>query len=435
MDLPANVPPVIRDAARAVRSHLDEYAASGRDKASDAVESTREPAGNRTRDASQNSSQDSSHQAGHDFDRERLVLVACSGGPDSTALALAAAHAQRSGLIPGWQVGAVIVDHGLQDDSASVAARTAGRLSELGLAPVDVVRVQVDERSGEGPEAAARQARYAALEQVSDARGADVAPPRQSSNQTPNQTPGGVSERAPDEVPVLLGHTLDDQAETVLLGLARGSGARSLAGMAPARGRYLRPLLTFRRDDLRQALDECDVAYFDDPHNEQRRFLRARVRHDLMPTLTGVLGDQAVVSLARTAELLRADADALDASASQLLSTATVPLESLDLAESSTDDESGTTRPVPDVLAAYDVKVMADAPAAVLGRAVRQACVAVGVPAGSLTADHVRAVCARITDWRGQGAVQLPALFQAARRSGTLMLERSAHQPEPTPER
>ncbi len=158
-----------------------------------------------------------------------LVLVACSGGPDSLALACIAAHfARRSDV----RVGAVVVDHGLQADSAEVAASTAETLTNLGLHPVLTERVQVPQGSM-GPEMAARTARYGAFERAVQHTGARA---------------------------VLLGHTLDDQAETVLLGLGRGSGTRSLAGMPPVRIEngvtYLRPFLALRRADM---LNICEA--------------------------------------------------------------------------------------------------------------------------------------------------------------------------------
>jgi len=145
-----------------------------------------------------------------------LVLVACSGGADSLALAAAAAFvAPRLGL----RAGGVTVDHGLQPGSAERAGEVTALLSALGLDPAQSRAVTVP-ASAAGPEAAARQARYAALDEAAHEH---------------------------DAVAVLLGHTLDDQAETVLLGLARGSGGRSLAGMPARRGQYRRPLLALRR--------------------------------------------------------------------------------------------------------------------------------------------------------------------------------------------
>ncbi len=214
------------------------------------------------------------------------VLVACSGGPDSLALAAVAAYFARRGHVDGHpvSVGAVVVDHQLQPGSAGVAATTARVLRELGLAPVAVRAVEVA-ATGMGPEAAARDARHEALEAVADETGTAV---------------------------ILLGHTLDDQAEQVLLGLARGSGTRSLAGMRPARGRLLRPFLGLRRD---QTLEICAVEGLDpwhDPSNADPAFARSRTRVEVLPLLEEKLGPGVAESLARTAAILQLDADFLE---------------------------------------------------------------------------------------------------------------------------
>ena len=221
-----------------------------------------------------------------------LILVACSGGPDSLALAAALAFdvsaSHREGM--GLRAGAVIVDHGLQEVSAEVAARTAKVLTELGLAPVEIVKVAVG--SAGGPEAAARDARYSALAATAQKLGARF---------------------------VLLGHTLNDQAETVLLGLARGSGARSLSGMAEqtevaeASGMsYLRPLLSISRATTVAFCQDSGLEPWHDPHNQDAKFSRVRVRNRVMPVLEDELGPNVAEALARTANLLRADADFLD---------------------------------------------------------------------------------------------------------------------------
>lgn len=214
------------------------------------------------------------------------VLVACSGGPDSLALAAVAAYFGRRGHVDGRPVtvGAVIVDHQLQPGSASVAAATARTLEELGLAPVQTRTVEVA-ATGMGPEAAAREARHAALEAAADEAGAGV---------------------------ILLGHTLDDQAEQVLLGLARGSGTRSLAGMRPSRGRLLRPFLGLRREDT---LEICRVEGLDpwhDPSNTDPAYARSRTRVEVLPLLEEKLGPGVAESLARTAAILQLDADYLE---------------------------------------------------------------------------------------------------------------------------
>jgi tRNA(Ile)-lysidine synthase len=211
------------------------------------------------------------------------VLVACSGGADSLALA-AATLAVRG---PDGSRAAV-VDHGLQDGSAERALATVGVLDGMGMrADVHPVRVDGDG----GLEAAARRARYAALRAA----------------------------RPHPDSPVLLGHTLDDQAETVLLGLGRGSGPRSLAGMRTWDAPWLRPLLGVRRAVTRAACAELGLPVWDDPHNADARFTRVRLRHEVLPLLEDVLAGGVAAALARTAAQLREDVDALDAVAAGLL--------------------------------------------------------------------------------------------------------------------
>jgi tRNA(Ile)-lysidine synthase len=288
-----------------------------------------------------------------------LVLAAVSGGPDSMALAAAvAAEAPRAGV----RGGAVTVDHGLQDGSAERAAIVASACKELGLDPVEIETVNVDGRGG--PEAAARTARYAALEAAADRLGA---------------------------VAIGVAHTLDDQAETVLLGLARGSGARSLAGMPSRRGRLIRPLLGLRRDTTVRACRALGLSTWDDPHNADPAFMRSRVRTSVLPVLDDVLGPGVPEALARTAAQLRADADALDAWAAS-------------------------------VSDATDVTALADLPAAVRTRVLRRAAIDAGVAAGSLTAGHVDAIDALVADWHGQGAVSLPGGVEAHRACGRLWI-------------
>ncbi len=305
-----------------------------------------------------------------DLPTDALVLVACSGGADSLALAAGAAFvADRSARTGApWRAQAVVVDHGLQDGSARVADEAAQACRGLGL-PAVVVRVEV--RGAD--EAAARTARYAALERAADDAGAAA---------------------------VLLGHTLDDQAETVLLGLARGSGARSLAGMPPTRGRFRRPLLGLRRADTLAACAALDLAPWHDPTNDGTHpdaALRSRVRSDVLPVLERVLGPGVAQALARTADQLRDDADLLDALADELLQAATM------------DD-------------GLDVDVLAAAPDALRTRAIRAAAVAAGSPAGALQRVHVRAVDALVTQWHGQGPVALPGGVAAHRSCGRLAL-------------
>jgi tRNA(Ile)-lysidine synthase len=304
-----------------------------------------------------------------EFQPGDAVLVACSGGADSLGLAAATAfEAPRAGL----SAGAVTVDHGLQAGSGARAEAVAGVLRELGLAPVEVAGVRVG--TAGGPEAAARTARYAALDEAATRLGAQA---------------------------VLLGHTRDDQAETVLLGLARGSGARSLAGMAAASGRYRRPLLDLDRATLRAACGAAGLRPWDDPHNEDLGFARVRVRREALPALERALGPGVAAALARTARLLREDADALDAWAAQALSA----------------------RPDPDV-GDLDCAALGELPAAVRRRVLRAAAVAAGSPAGELFAVHLEALDDLVVRWRGQQRVDLPGRITATRRCGRLHLAR-----------
>jgi tRNA(Ile)-lysidine synthase len=298
---------------------------------------------------------------------DRPVLVACSGGADSLALAAALAfEAPRAGV----PAGAVTVDHGLQPGSADRAARTAALLGNLGLDPVSVVRVDVGARGG--PEAAARTARYAAL----------------------------AAAAAPDGARVALGHTLDDQAETVLLGLGRGSGPRSVAGMVEQRedggAHWWRPLLGLRRETTRAACAAQELPVWDDPWNDDPAYTRVRLRTEVLPLLEEVLGGGVAPALARTAAQLREDLDTLDdlaaAEADRLLADGTLPAAEL-----------------------------AALPAALRRRVLRAWLRAAGVP--DLQAVHLAAVDALITRWRGQGRVDLPGGAGAVRASGRLLVQ------------
>ena len=220
-----------------------------------------------------------------DVVRAAPLLVACSGGPDSTAL-LAAARA----VAPG-RVHVAVVDHGLQDGSAERAATVVAGLVEEGV-PAAVHAVDVTGPGG--IEAAARRARYAALR---------------------------TARPHPDSA-VLLGHTLDDQAETVLLGLSRGSGARSLSGMATWDPPWLRPLLGLRRPDTLAACRAQGLPVWDDPHNVDARFTRVRLRTEVLPLLEDVLAGGVAEALVRTAAQLRDDDEALDAAATEVLGRA-----------------------------------------------------------------------------------------------------------------
>lgn len=287
-----------------------------------------------------------------------LVLAACSGGADSLALAAALAFvAPRIGL----RAGGVTVDHGLQDGSAARAEAVVVKMRGFGLDPVLSVAVKVGTEGG--LEAAAREARYAALTSTA---------------------------QATDAAAVLLGHTLDDQAETVLLGLARGSGPRSLAGMPASRGVFRRPLLGIRR-----AVTEAAAASLDpwqDPHNTDRGFARARVRHEALPALEAALGPGVAEALARTAAQLRADADFFDGIFA----------------------ERDRANP------ALDIDAVEKLPEAIRTRVLRACAVAAGCPPGALTAEHVHKVDELVVKWHGQRWIDLPGGIRAWREGGVL---------------
>ncbi|MGV0815693.1 tRNA lysidine(34) synthetase TilS [Mycolicibacterium boenickei] len=287
--------------------------------------------------------------------------VALSGGPDSLALTAVAATLRPTT--------ALIVDHRLQPGSDAVAETARQQADKLGCAAAQVISVEVG--GAGGPEAAARRARYAALDAAR----------------------GGA--------PVLLGHTLDDQAETVLLGLGRGSGARSIAGMRPHDPPWHRPLLGVRRTLTHAVCDELGLAPWQDPHNSERRFTRVRLRHEVLPLLEDVLGGGVAEALARTATALREDTDTLDVLAGEALAAAV------------TDD------------AGLVIDRLADLPGALRRRVIRAWLLDGG--ACDLTDIQIRAVDRLVTDWRGQGGVAVGSglrkqrLF-AARRGGALRL-------------
>jgi tRNA(Ile)-lysidine synthase len=298
-----------------------------------------------------------------------LVLVGLSGGADSLALAAGAAF---EGPRAGIRVGAVIVDHGLQDASAQTADRAREQAVALGLEPVVVTRVDVAAAAEHGgPENAAREARHAAFADALSATGATS---------------------------ILLAHTLDDQAETVLLGLARGSGAASLQGMAQASGSALRPLLGIRRETTRQACLDAGLAPWDDPHNLDRSYARVRVRHDVLPVLERELGPGVAQALARSAEQLREDAEAFDEMIEEVVEDICEPAE------------AGI---------AVSVHALQANPIALRNRIIRF--VVAGEFGVSLERVHVLAVARLITDWHGQKPLDLPGGIRVSRAGGHIV--------------
>jgi tRNA(Ile)-lysidine synthase len=317
--------------------------------------------------------------------RSAPAVVACSGGADSLALAAAVAEVRRDGP----PVLAAVVDHGLQEGSAAVARATAEALDALGIAaavhPVSV-------HGAGGPEAAARRARYTAL----------------------------AAARPHPDSPVLLGHTLDDQAETVLLGLGRGSGPRSIAGMRPWDAPWCRPLLGVRRATTRAACTAQDLPVWDDPHNDDARYTRVRLRREVLPLLEDVLAGGVAAALARTAEQLRDDGDALDALAAAVLDAArTGPGRAAAREPDPSRDPASTPDPTR-VAATLDPGLVAAAPPAVRRRALRAWLGECGVT--GLTAVHLHAAEGVLTDGSGVASVALPGGLELIGAHGRLVL-------------
>jgi tRNA(Ile)-lysidine synthase len=257
------------------------------------------------------------------------------------------------------------------------------------------VRVTVPPAAG-GPEAAARSARYTALEQEARQTGAAA---------------------------VLLGHTRDDQAETVLLGLARGSGARALAGMPARRGRFRRPMLGLARATLREACLAQRLEPWDDPHNRDPSYARVRVRHQALPALEEALGPGIAEALARSAAQLAADCEALDDIARAEEGRIQGPGAAGDMTGDTTGDTTGG------ILAALDIEGLAGLAPAIRTRVLRQAALRAGCPGGSLTATHVAALDALVTGWHGQRGTDLPGAVQVQRRYGRLLFSVSPASP------
>jgi tRNA(Ile)-lysidine synthase len=294
---------------------------------------------------------------------DAAVLVACSGGPDSLALLSATVF---EGHKLGYRVIGVTVDHGLQEESAAHAERVVEQMAALGADETAGARVEVHGGAGRGPEAAAREARYAVLDQMVQHFGA---------------------------VGVLLGHTLDDQAETVLLGLTRGAGGRSLAGMRRRFGHYRRPLLDVTRTDTVTACQVEGIGYWNDPQNIDPAYARVRVRRKVLPMIEDELGPGVAGTLARTADQLRADMELLD----QFASSAYDDLR----------DRAG-----------LEVKALADLAPATRTRVLRLAALDAGATDSELFHVHVVALGQLVASHRGGAEVQLPGHVTAYLSSG-----------------
>jgi tRNA(Ile)-lysidine synthase len=308
-----------------------------------------------------------------EFDAGDYVLVGCSGGADSLALVWTT-------LVVGkrleLKVGAIIVDHQLIPESNDVALNAKKQCEELGIQEVIIKKVNV-EHNHEGLEAAARIARYEAFENVLHETNAQA---------------------------ILLAHTQDDQAETVLMRLTRGSGAKSLSGMAQVSGKYLRPFLHLRKKLVHDSLDLIGLNAWQDPANTDHQFLRVKVRQVLMPKIVEVLGESAISSLDKTSQLLRLDNQALEELAQQFFkSQKDVKTNGLEISE------------------------LEKLPEAIRTRVLRIFAIASGVHPGPFSFEHIEAIDALVKNWHGQGNVDLPGFIQATRVNGSLRFVASKH--------
>ncbi len=289
------------------------------------------------------------------------IAVGLSGGGDSVALLKAAVHVGNEKL---FAVTAIIIDHQLQVGSGAVAEQAAQIAKDLGTSKVEIVKVQVATGSGSGGlEAAARNARRDVFENYASVNNVKA---------------------------VLLGHTLEDQAETVLLGLARGSGARSLSGMRAIDGIYRRPFLNLTRELVRSTV--TDLATYEDPHNSDPSFTRVRVRQTLLPVLEKELGPGVAQALGRTADMLRDDADALDMDAAMIFAAGEPTINELEKLSK-----------------------------AVRTRVLRHLAIRAGVLVNDLSREHILNIDNLITNWHGQGSLNLPGQVNVKRESGKLI--------------
>ncbi|MGH2739246.1 MAG: tRNA lysidine(34) synthetase TilS [Actinomycetota bacterium] len=313
----------------------------------------------------------------------RRVLVACSGGPDSVCLLHSLVRLRRLFRI---RLEVFHFDHRLREGSTRDAAYVRRLATRLEL-PV-VVHEAIDRpRRGQSIEAWARMARYAALCQAAIDREADMA---------------------------ALGHTLDDQAETVLLGLVRGGGLDAAAGMAPVTAlpplgvRGVRPLLGVTRVEVETFNRSLGVRARRDPMNRDPAFLRNRIRLEVLPVLEGRLDRGVKATLARTAENVRADAEFLDALASEASSrVATMSGEEIRL----------------------DARTLASLPTPIALRVVHETLRLAGAMGGEWPADvetpHIRAVL-DLAGGRPGRRVDLPGLVANRTRDGVHVAPKSS---------
>lgn len=280
----------------------------------------------------------------------KKLLLAVSGGADSLALAAATVFEAKKLKI---DLVAAVIDHGLQKNSSDTAREAMQRLVAIGVSEVVIEKVSV-KQTGEGLEAAARAARYKALERIRKNSRADW---------------------------ILLGHNLDDQAETVLLGLARGSGLKSISGMPllDDERKLVRPLLDIPRKTLRQACLDSGIAFWDDPHNSDSKFARVRVRK-LADELEQTLGPGFAQALAKTAKTAAEADELIDELAEKLLKKALSKTGARQLS--------------------YSIEPLGKAKAAVRRKALHLICQQAG--AKNISRAQVLAIDELITNWHGQ---------------------------------
>jgi tRNA(Ile)-lysidine synthase len=294
------------------------------------------------------------------------VCIGVSGGADSLALAAAAKLEANNFSI---DLVAVIVDHGLQENSAEISQFAKQQLTKLGFEDIFIGKANV--QITDGLEASARRARYKVFQQAIETYNPNI---------------------------FLLGHTKNDQAEGVLLGLARGSGTKSLSGMQEVSGNFVRPLLGIDRVTTEIACREANIEFWVDPHNSNQEFTRVRVRENILPLLENEIGPGIIDALARSAKILREDATALDEWAESIFRQ----VEPMDI----------------------EISILVGLPVAIRSRVLRMAIYAAGAPVGSISAAHLEPIEAFVSDWRGQGHTSLPGGVKVCRISGRLSLSK-----------
>jgi tRNA(Ile)-lysidine synthase len=291
------------------------------------------------------------------LDKGSTVSVACSGGADSLALASAALFEGNRADI---NVIACIVNHNLQEGSMEVALRTKRVLTEIGFDVVEIMDVHIQQNSL-GMEAAARNARYGALTEFATKHNVAL---------------------------TMLGHTLDDQAETVLLGLARGSGAKSIAGMPTLSpdDKYLRPLLGITRKETVAYCEDVGLDYWSDPQNLDTKFSRVKVRLNVLPVLEEEIGPGIASALSRTAEILQDDLEYLEAQADDAFKEITT-----------TTNNS----------VVIDTEGLEKLPKALATRVIHKSLSLLGTEPAKVQID---AVMELVTNWHGQKPLTLPSV-------------------------